>query len=569
MAGGTPIRAVVAALLAFFAALCAGAASAAPPCTTHDHPAAPLTTLPADTAWTCGEPGPARPGQTVTLCFDVDPAQPAPRYLVMRLGRFEAAAIAVVDGAGRYATARVPMAAAIPTSDGPTIALPLPAITGAPEHVLVRFDGMAHTASLESLHLAAERPDRAPGHIAHLLMIALLIGMLAMPIVFDGLFWRVLRDRFIAWHAAMTACFILLIVFRSGIANEVVALDIALWRYAIIGTFGTAIAACLMFTRHFIEADKRDPRLDRAMAWAVPWVLLVSAVQAVWPEGLLAGGLPLHALALSPVLALWLVANGKALARGSRAAVFQLVGWIPLTAALAIQLVSELLPGVPAVEALELFYLGMLCEAMITALGVADRFLTLRRERDSARKMALELGSLVERDPLTDLINRRGLERRFPQLQAQGFATFALLDLDRFKDINDTFGHGVGDDVLRSVAAALSGEGGRNSIAVRMGGEEFLILLRGDDQAGRAERMRRAISLRVAREIAEIDRLVTASMGVIESPQGLADTLGFDELYARADKLLYEAKESGRNRTMHERLTLFPSHGARGPRAVA
>ena len=63
--------------------------------------------------------------------------------------------------------------------------------------------------------------------------------------------------------------------------------------------------------------------------------------------------------------------------------------------------------------------------------------------------------------------------------------------------------------------------------------------------------------MRVAREITEIDRLVTASMGVVEAPGKLADTLGFDELYARADKLLYEAKEAGRNRTMHERLTLF------------
>ena len=569
MGGGIPIKAAVAAVLALLAALCASAAAAAPPCATRDHAETPLAALPAEVAWNCGGSLPALPAEALTLRFDVDPARPAPRYLTMRLGRFEAATISVVDRAGLRATARVPMAAAIPTSDGPTIALPLPRTATAPERVLVRFDRLAHTASLESLQLAAGRPDRAPGHVAELLMIALLLGMLAMPMLFDGLFWRVLRDRFIVWHAAMTACFVALIVVRSGIVNEVVALDPATWRFAIIATFGLAIATCLLFTRHFLEEDKLDPRLGRALVWAAPWVLLVSALQALRPDWLLAGGLPLHALALAPVLALWLAANGKALAQGSRAAAFQLIGWIPLTAALLVQLATELLPGVEAMQALELFYFGMLCEATVTALGVADRFLALRRERDSARKMALELGSLVARDPLTGLTNRRGLDQRFAQLQAQGFATFALLDLDRFKDINDTFGHGVGDEVLRSVARTLAAEADRNSVAVRMGGEEFLILLRGDNQAERAERMRRAISLRVAREITEIDRLVTASMGVIEAPGGLAGTLGFDELYARADKLLYEAKEAGRNRTMHERLTLFARDGGQVSSAAA
>ena len=557
MGGGFPIRAAVAAVLALLAALCPSGAAAAPPCITRDHAATPLAALPADIAWDCSGRTPTLPAQALTLRFRVDPARAAPRYLTMRLGRFEAATIVVVDRAGRRASARVPMAEAIPTSDGTTIALALPDTAGAPERVFVRFEHLTHTASLESLELAVERPDRAPGHMVGLLMIALLLGMLAMPILFDGLFWRVLRDRFIAWHAAMTACFFALIAVRSGIVNEVVALDPATWRHAIIATFGMAISTCLLFTRHFLEQDKLDPQLGRAMAWAAPWVLLVSAVQALRPEWLLAGGLPLHALALAPVLALWLFANGKALARGSRAAAFQLVGWIPLTTAMLVQLVTELLPGVKAMQALQLFYFGMLCEAMITALGVADRFLMLRRERDSARKMAMELGSLVARDPLTGLTNRRGLDQRFAQLRSQGFATFALLDLDRFKDINDTFGHGVGDEVLRSVARALAGEADRNSVAVRMGGEEFLILLRGDNQAERAERIRRAITLRVAREITEIDRLVTASMGVVEAPGKLADTLGFDELYARADKLLYEAKEAGRNRTMHERLTLF------------
>lgn len=569
MGGGFPFRAAAMAIAALLAVLYGGPAAAAPTCSTTAHADVPLAELPGDIAWHCGGAAPQLAQAAPTLRFDVEPGEPLPRYLTMRMGKFTSVDLAVVDRSGLRTTARIPMAEAIATSEGPTIAFALPQTAAPPVRVLARFAGLSHGASLEAIELSPERPDRHPGHILSLLLIALLLGMLAMPIVFDALFWRVLRERFVAWHATMTACFIPLIVFRSGVVNEVAALDAATWRVATIMSFGTAIAACLMFTRHFIEDDKLDPRIARAMVWAASWVLIVSALQAFRPEWMIAGGLPLHALALAPVLFLWLAAIGGALRRGSRAATFQLIGWIPLTLAFMIQLVTELLPGVEAVQALELFYFGMLCEAAVTALGVTDRFLALRHERDSARRMAVALGSLVERDPLTGLINRRGLEQRFGQLRAQGFTTFALLDLDRFKDINDTFGHAVGDDVLRAVAAVLTGEKGRNSLAVRMGGEEFLLLLRGDEQAERAERIRRAISLRVARQVTQIDRLVTASMGVVAAPGSMADTLGFEELYARADKLLYEAKEAGRNRTMHERLTLFARDGGKGSRSVA
>ena len=560
-------RAAVSALFALLALLCAGGTAAATPCTIAAPPEVALSDLPTESGWRCDEALPELDTQATTLRFDVDPAAPAPRYLAMRLGQFESVEILVLARDGLRATTTLPMRAAMATSEGTTLAFALPQTRAPPLQVLVRIEGLAHAASLETLELSADRPDRHQGHVVSLLLIALLVGMLAMPIVFDALFWRVLRDRFIAWHAVMTACFIALIAFRSGIVNEVVALDVATWRVATIMTFGTAIATCLMFTRHFIEEDKLDPRLARALVWAAPWALVVSALQTWRPEWMLLGDLPLHALALAPVLMLWLGTICAALARGSRAATFQLIGWIPLTLAFIIQLGTELIPGVRAEQALELFYLGMLCEATVTALGVTDRFLSLRRERDSARKMAAALGSLVERDPLTGLINRRGLEDRFVQLQADGFATFALLDLDRFKDINDTFGHRVGDDVLRSVAAVLTSEKGRDAIAVRMGGEEFLLLLRGRDQAERAERIRRAISLRVAREVTEIDRMVTASMGVIEAPGEFAHPFAFADLYARADKLLYEAKEAGRNRSMHERLTLFGRAGG-GPVTV-
>jgi GGDEF domain-containing protein len=100
-----------------------------------------------------------------------------------------------------------------------------------------------------------------------------------------------------------------------------------------------------------------------------------------------------------------------------------------------------------------------------------------------------------------------------------------------------------------------------------MGGEEFLILLRGNDVASRAERRRQAISARVAADVPGLDRLVTASMGMVELPADGSLQNEFQPLYVRCDHLLYEAKAAGRNRAMREKIQSFarkrvPAHAA-------
>ena len=122
---------------------------------------------------------------------------------------------------------------------------------------------------------------------------------------------------------------------------------------------------------------------------------------------------------------------------------------------------------------------------------------------------------------------------------------------EHFKDINDTHGHAIGDAVLRAVAAALRED--EDTIAVRMGGEEFLLMLRGERTTERAERRRQAIPSRVAKSMPGLDRLVTASMGVLEMAEGDrpadpdAAPPTFANAFARCDALLYEAKAQGRN----------------------
>ena len=153
-------------------------------------------------------------------------------------------------------------------------------------------------------------------------------------------------------------------------------------------------------------------------------------------------------------------------------------------------------------------------------------------------------------DQLTGTISRHGVEDRLDTIvrlareEGRPFSV-VLLDIDNFKQINDRFGHLVGDQVLVSLAAILKANSRESDTVCRWGGEEFLLLLPDCNQEWAtqiAEKLRRLTEESLA-SIDGIDLQVTASFGVAESRPG--DDL--DQLFARADKALYKAKIDGRN----------------------
>ncbi len=165
----------------------------------------------------------------------------------------------------------------------------------------------------------------------------------------------------------------------------------------------------------------------------------------------------------------------------------------------------------------------------------------IKRQRDHARFEADMLERLSQRDALTGLLNRRAIEQNFEKFRAEGYRTLAVLDLDHFKAINDVHGHAVGDAVLKAVAEAL--EADPQVHAFRLGGEEFVLLVRGEDAQAQAERRRQAIPAVVADAVPGLGRSVTASMGMTDALPN-ADA-AFAELYEQADRLLYDAKLAG------------------------
>ncbi len=558
-------------LLAAAVLLCAAAAAAQPPAATPaasnaalrvtrcfadgtlDESLAAIAAAPA--RWTCGASSHSIAPQRVIVRFDLPRQAEQPTYLETRRAALKGVHILLIAADGTRRTADFGPGDLQTSRRGGYIRAVLPLADAPTRQVFVAFDRPTHRMTLEQAQLVpANAHDRLYGRRL-LLVLAGLCGMLLLPLMFNVAFYRILRERFVLWHSALAVSLLLTILISSGLAFYLG--DWPVMTLSAMNTllFGLSVGAAGMFARTFIEPDKLHPRLRRALPLAAGLAVLASTLHASFPFALRPVQSDLYYLAYIPVLALYMGALADALRRGSRAARYQAIGWAPLTVVCVVRLVSGLLPSIPSDDAMMLFYAGCVVEVLATTLGVADRFMTIKDERDRAQNEARIMEGLSERDALTGLFNRRVIEDRFAQLRAAGFTTLAVIDLDHFKAVNDVYGHGIGDKVLRVVATAL--EPGNDALVFRMGGEEFLLLLRGVDALENAERRRQAIPTRVAAQVEGLERVVTASMGLIEVPRDAMPNAGFAELYERADQLLYEAKQAGRNRSMSERLKLF------------
>jgi two-component system cell cycle response regulator len=196
-----------------------------------------------------------------------------------------------------------------------------------------------------------------------------------------------------------------------------------------------------------------------------------------------------------------------------------------------------------------------------TPLVIGDHIevgnITLRLDRLGLDELAhlnrvVERLDLANKDPLTGLATRLYLEEELPSVvqrheHARVPIAAAFIDVDHFKKVNDSFGHGVGDEVLRAVARIVALTVRDSDTTVRYGGEELLVILPNCDEAGAhamAERVRAAIHRHTWSHYAETLR-VTVSCGAAQ--RGPREPI--KEWLQRADKALYAAKGGGRDRT--------------------
>ena len=196
----------------------------------------------------------------------------------------------------------------------------------------------------------------------------------------------------------------------------------------------------------------------------------------------------------------------------------------------------------------ELSIVNLLDDPTVNGLVVSAHNITqLRSTRDALERLAT-------RDPLTGLPNRKLILDRIEQMQKRGRRTghdgaVLFIDLDRFKDVNDSLGHRVGDDVLRQAAIRFQSALREADSIGRLGGDEFVVLVEGSGAHNAeiaAQRLLESLAAPFAVHSAARPQLtISASIGIVSGAYGSAEDLLMD-----ADVALYEAKAAGRNRAM-------------------
>ncbi len=288
--------------------------------------------------------------------------------------------------------------------------------------------------------------------------------------------------------------------------------------------------------------DRLLPR-SRPVQLLALWGLLVLAAWVPWLQwdslGWVAQGLQVSYLlgcGLALMVGVWARLRGDRWAQAGLAALAPMLVLILADACRAAWLLEY------RVEALQLSVTWLL---MMAAYALNQRLGRLRQQRD-------ELRQLAETDGLTGLPNRRaGLQQLARQLERVeregGPLVIGFLDIDLFKDINDRHGHAVGDQVLVAVARALRAAVRSQDQVVRMGGEEFLLLMPGmprEAASARLDRLRQHIT-EAGRALQVPGLEVTASIGLAQWRPGEDDLAA---LLRRADHAMYVAKRAGRDR---------------------
>ncbi len=384
---------------------------------------------------------------------------------------------------------------------------------------------------------------------SHTRMITLVCGALGALSLGALLIWCVLADRIFLLYTALFSLQCLYIVFLSGQGFEWPLLRYAapLNSYAWNVPIALSGAAAALFVREMADIRMFSPRAYSAFGWfAVAFVGLTLANLAK-PLGYenavnMFGNL---LFLVAAVFTLWICFS--AWRHGSRAAGWFLLAWLLLEVfniATTLQLLFSdgetgdtlLYSGLP---------LSMVAAAILTALGVADRLRGQRIALTEAERRA-------QTDPLTGVLNRRSLIERLDttclRARTRGLPIALLfIDLDHFKEINDTFGHQAGDACLHAIVGPIQAELRQSDLIGRYGGEEFVVILSSADSAAA-----RPIAERILRRVADVrvdgygePISLTCSIGIATS-----DMLGVwgQHLIARADAAVYVAKRAGRNR---------------------
>jgi diguanylate cyclase (GGDEF)-like protein len=379
-------------------------------------------------------------------------------------------------------------------------------------------------------------------------MIALAFGALIAMSLAALFLWFVLADRLFILYALLISFQALYIVYFTGQGFDWPFLSFALPLTSYAWNVPAALsgAASCLFVREIADLRRFSPRVYRIFGWMSVTFVVLAFANVAQVIGLGAIVAAIGNLVFLGSAAFTLVVAFLSWRRGNRASGFFLIAWGLLEAVTIATTVRLLISDADDSDRM-LFYglpLSMVAAAILIALGVADRLRGQRLALTEAERRA-------QTDALTGVLNRRALVERLEIACARARArqlpiALLFLDLDHFKEINDSYGHPAGDACLSAVIAPIAAELRQSDIIGRYGGEEFVVILSSANATAAhaiAERIRERVAA-VHVEGFGLPIRLTCSIGVAAS-----DTLGVwgQHLIAQADAAVYAAKRAGRN----------------------
>lgn len=425
-------------------------------------------------------------------------------------------------------------------------ALSPPLDAGAPVYARVTRTG----ATATDLQFGTSTLEYMLGRAAaHARIIAQAFGALIAMALCAALVRFLLTDRLYPLYGMLFSLQALYLAYFSGEG----------FRWPILGLFGRPLgsyawnvpiavsgAAAALFVREFAHLRTFSERVYRIFGGLAIAFLVLAAANLLRPFGLAPLVAHVGNVMFLGSAIFTLTVSFLAWRHGNRAAGWLLIAWA-LLCTFQIATTVWLLYG-RADNAERLLYYGlapsMVAAAVLIALGVSDRMRAQHVALTQAERRA-------QTDALTGVLNRATLVERLEslctRLKPRGLPVSVLfIDLDHFKQINDSYGHAAGDACLAAVVAPIQAELRQSDIVGRYGGEEFVVVLTGADSAAAAP-----VAQRICKGVADVrvegfgtPIRLTCSIGVAGS-----DALGVwgQHLIAHADAAQYAAKRSGRN----------------------
>ena len=415
----------------------------------------------------------------------------------------------------------------------------LPAQAGMPVRLMWRIENAGNLRGVVLAPRLASAQESADANIEMAAIYGGFVGLCFALLIYNLAMWGALHHRFQLVYCAMVFWLMLYAISSSGalawtfpgMANN----DRLRINYVLLS--GVA-AAALMFSRTFFPARVSAGWVGRVANQAVAALAVATVALVTLAPWWLRVIDSLYSLAFAGVLFALTPILYRAWRQQHRYLWLFGVAWTAPFLFALLRLMSNLALIPWSFWLDNSTILAMAFEAVVSTLAISYRIRLLSVERDAAIERELVAARLADTDPLTGLLNRRAFLRH--AIGSAGDQTLLIVDIDHFKQINETIGHDGGDEVLRLFARTLR-QTAPGALIARMGGEEFAILSPAIDAVPADTVLAR---LRAARM--PYDLTVTASIGVCTGP--VTGDTDWKTMYRQADMALFEAKQAGRDR---------------------